>query len=138
LAGSVDSLPADARTRLDRFSHALERVNVDDLPLYAVRPRQPGHERAVETAAVTARELGLDGAIEAARSAVVGYVERQYAAGSLRFSYGFEAGPSQGPADERVRVMRSLSDAISALVLWDRLDPEDQAELLGAWTNLEA
>ena len=109
---------------------------MDDLPLYAVR-EQPGHDRAVDAAAAIARKLGLDGPIEAARSAVVGYVGRQYAAGSLRFGYGFEAGPSLGPTDDRVRVMRSLGDAISALVLWDRLDPEDLAELLGAWTNLE-
>jgi hypothetical protein len=34
--------------------------------------------------------------------------------------------------------MQSLADAVMAVVLDDALDPDDRAELLGAWDDLPA
>jgi len=41
-----------------------------------------------------------------------------------------------GPTDDRVRVARSLGEAVTAIVLEDHLDREDHAELLGLWDRL--
>jgi hypothetical protein len=117
----LDRLPAGARTRLDEFTEALERVRVDDLTLYAVRPREPDHRRAVE----------------AARSLVVDYVGRAYATAQFRTSwFGDNSAPGLGPTDDRVRVMRSIGDTVSALVAWDSIDESDRVELLGAWADV--
>ena len=133
----LDRLPAGARSRLDEFSKALERVHVDDLPLYAFRPREPDHRRAVEAAALAIREAGLDEPLEAARSLVVEYVGRAYATAQFRTSWiGVNSAPGLGPTDDRVRVMRSIGDAVSALVAWDSIDESDRAELLGAWAKV--
>jgi hypothetical protein len=136
LADPLERLSPAVRSRLERFSAALERIHIDDLPIYAVRPGQPEHRRAVEAAAILATDARLAEAIAAARAAVIEYVARQYAASSIRFNYGGEVVPSLGPTDDRVRVMRSLGDAVSALVLWERLDEADRAELLGPWARL--
>jgi hypothetical protein len=132
----LDQLPTEARRRLEAFSTSLERVHIDDLPLYAVRNRQPGHRRAVEAAALRAREVGLEGAIDGARGVLTEYLGRQYSAGAVRLGYLFEGSPGLGTTDDRVRVLRSLSDAVTALVLWDRLDDADRFELLGQWARL--
>ena len=133
----LERLPAEARTRLDEFTKALERVRVDDLPLYAVRPREPDHRRAVEAASIAIREAGLDEPLEAARSLVVDYVGRAYATAQFRTSWvGDNSAPGLGPTDDRVRVMRSIGDAVSALVAWDSIDESDRAELLGAWADV--
>jgi hypothetical protein len=137
VADALERLPQGARSRLERFSQGLERVHVDDLPLYAVRQRQPDHRRAVETAALVAHESHLEESIDAARGALVDYISRQYAGAQLRVSYvGVNAAGGLGPTDDRVRVMRSLGDAAAAIVLWDKLDEADRAELLGQWARL--
>lgn len=111
---------------------------MDDLPLYAVRPRQPEHRQAVETAAVVAREQGLDEAVDAAREVIVGYVSRQYAAAQFRTAYvGMNSAPGLGPTDDRVRVARSLGDVVTALVLGDAIDETTRAELVGPWDRIE-
>jgi hypothetical protein len=137
VADALDALPADARSRLEQFTRALERIHVDDLPLYAVRPRQPDHRRAVETAALATREARLDEPLAAARVAVMEYLARTYATAQFRTSViGLNTAPGLGPTDDRVRVMRSLGDVVTALVAWDTLDESDRSELLGAWAKL--
>ena len=130
-------LPADARSRLERFAAALERIHVDDLTLYAIRRRQPDHRRAVERALVAASESGLTEAIQAASAAVTSYVTRTYGNAQFRTAYvGLNTAPGLGPTDDRVRVMQSLNDAVMAIVLDDLVDAADQAELLGGWATL--
>jgi hypothetical protein len=134
---SLDGLSPDARRRLETFAAALERLQVDDLPLYAVKPREPDHQRALEAAAQASQAAGLDEAIEAARDAIADYVARAYGNAQYRTGYiAMNSAPGLGPTDDRVRVMRSLGDAVTALVLGDALDEADRAELLGAWANV--
>ncbi len=136
-ADPLDRLPQDARARLDGFAKALERVHVDDLPLYTNRWRQPAHRRALEAAALVARTDGLDESVEAARRALVDGILREYAVAQYRVSWiGMNTPPGLGPTDDRVRVLQSLGEAVMAIVLWERLDAADQAELLGLWARL--
>ena len=136
-AAALDRLPADARTRLRRFSHELERLNVEDLPLYVARVRQPRHRRAVESAALIAIETGLDATVDAARRVVIEQIIREFAGNQFQvWIGGVKMAPNLGPVDERVRIARSLGDAVTALVLGDRLAAADSAELLGLWDRL--
>jgi hypothetical protein len=133
----LETLPPAARARLEQFSRALERLDVDDLPLYAIRERQPAHRRSVEAAALAASESGLTDAIDAARAAVTDYVTRAYGSAQYRAGViGLNSAPGLGTTDERVRVLRSIGDAVTAIVLGDRLEERDHAELMGAWDRL--
>ena len=49
---------------------------------------------------------------------------------------GVSMAPNLGSVDERVRIASSLADAVTAMVLGDRLDAADSAELLGLWPRL--
>ena len=136
-ADALDRLPADARQRLEAFSRALERVHVDDLPLHVARRRQPRHRRAVEGAALRARETGLQAAVDAARRTIRDYVIRAYANAGYRAGYGtYATGLSVADPEERLRILRSLDEAVAALVLGDRLDADTRGELLGLWDRL--
>ena len=133
----LERLPADARARLDSFAKTLDRVHVDDLPLYVARERQPRHRRAVETAELVAIESGLADVVAAARTALIEAVMREFGERQFRvWIGGVNMAPNLGPVDERLRIARSLSDAGTALVLGDRLDAADHAELLGLWARL--
>jgi hypothetical protein len=144
VTGAEDSTDAlarlapDARQRLEAFSRALERVNVEDMPLYVARARQPRHRRAVETAELVAIESGLAEVVDAARNALIEAVFREFGAREFRVWVGGEAmAPNLGPVDERLRIAGSLGEAVTALVLGDRLDAADSAELLGLWSRLD-
>lgn len=136
VADPLARLPTDARSRLEAFSAGLERVGIDELPLYAVRMRQPEHRRALEQAALAARDAGLEAAVEAARAVVTEYIARQHAWAGLRSGYPIEIRGPSGRVEDWVRVMRSVGDAVVALVLWDRLTDWDRVELLGEWATL--
>jgi hypothetical protein len=130
-------LAPEARERLGAFSRALDRINVEDMPLYVARARQPRHRRAVETAELVAIESGLVDVVDAARHALIEAVFREFGARQFRVWVGGEAmAPNLGPVDERLRIAASLGEAVTALVLGDRLDAADSAELLGLWPRL--
>ena len=132
---ALERLPDDARARLDGFARALERVHVDDLPGHVAWPREPGHRQAVERAAVVARAAGLEDVVDAARRALSEAILREYAGAQIRVSvFGLNSPASTG--EDSVRVLRSLGDAVTAIVLGDRLDAADQGELLGLWDRL--
>ena len=134
---ALERLPADARRRLAGFAEALERVPVDDLPLYVARVPQPRHRRAVEAAELVATELGLAEPIVAARTAMLEGLFRLLANAEFRvWIGGVQMAPNLGPVDERVRIAESLSEAVTAIALGDRLDPAVRGELLGLWDRL--
>jgi hypothetical protein len=136
-ADALAQLAPDARERLDEFAKAIDRVDVEDLPLYVARARQPSHRRAVETAELIAIESGLGDAVDAARHALIEAVFREFGARQFRVWLGGTAmAPNLGPVDERLRIASSLGEAVTALVLGDRLDAADTAELLGLWSRL--
>jgi len=134
---ALAALPAETRARLDAFARALEHVRIDDLPLYVTRIDGEEHEAAVRTAEGVAIEADLGDAVGAARRAIADSVMQEYAQSQYRASIiGLNTSPSMGPSDDRVRVARSLGDAVAAIVLWSHLDEATQAELLGLWDRL--
>jgi hypothetical protein len=63
-------------------------------------------------------------------------VLRAYADASLRVSYAGLNPVGGAPVEDRVRVAESIAEAVTALVLWDRLDADTRGELLGLWDRL--
>jgi hypothetical protein len=134
---AVNRLPDGTRRRLQGFAGRLERIQLEELPMYVVRPIEPGHGEAIERAETAAEERGLGGAVGEARTAMIEFVERRFTDAQYRPTIGgLNWGIGLGPTEDRVRVARSLGDAVGAVVLWDALDDPDRAELLGPWANL--
>jgi hypothetical protein len=134
---ALDRLEPETRAQLEAFAEAVDRIHVDDLPLHARRVREPRHRRAVETAELVAIESGLSEPVEAARRAMVEAVIRTFGVRQFRVWIGGEnMAPNMGPVDERVRIAASLADAVTAIVLGDRLEPDVRHELLGLWDRL--
>ena len=134
---ALDRLEPEARARLDAFAQALDRAHVDDLTLHVARVRQPRHRRAVETAELVAIESGLQDVVEAARRVVIEAVIRAMGERQFRVCVGGVAmAPNVSSVDERVRIASSIGDAVTALVLGERLDAAVAAELLGLWPRL--
>ena len=135
---ALAALPADARARLDVFTEALKRVDVGEMSLYAIPGDEGEIERAREAARTVARERGLEAALEAARQNVLAFVAEDYRGTTAGLGYIGGTSPTVGfgAGDDRLRVMQSLADAVMAVVLDDSLDPDDRAELLGAWDEI--
>ena len=138
--GPLAALPADARERFDAFTTALQRINVGDMSLYAIPGDEAEMEQAREAARAVARKRGLEPALDAARQEVLAFVSEDYRETSAGLGYLGGTSPTVGfgAGDDRLRVMQSLADAVMAVVLDDALDPDDRAELLGAWDDLPA
>jgi hypothetical protein len=138
--GPLNALPADARERFDAFKAALERIDVGAMSLYAIPGDEAEMERAREAARAVARERGLEPALDAARQEVLAFVSEDYRETSAGLGYLGGTSPTVGfgAGDDRLRVMQSLADAVMAVVLDEALDPDDRAELLGAWDDLPA
>jgi hypothetical protein len=133
---ALDRLPSDARSRLRAFAAALERVPVDELGLYADRTWDDAHVAAADRARAVAEDARLTEPIEAAQRALVDGILQSFDTSRLRVSIiGTGVSPSVGTAD-RKRILDSLADAVTSLVLGDRLDPADAAELLGLWARV--
>jgi hypothetical protein len=134
----VAELPRTATAALDRFASRLERLRIEDLPLYATRPIDRAAERiAQDEADRLARETNRTAAIDRATASAVDWVSRLY---SRQQNYpewvGATWGRATGTADDRVEVARSLSRAITAIALDDVLDETTRDDLLGAWAAL--
>jgi hypothetical protein len=130
------ALPTDARKRLDELARAIERVPLQELPLYADRRFDDEHIRAVQEAERIADEAGLSERIRAAQQALREAVIQLYGSAQLRGTImGMNIAPPPGTDEDRIRMLESLGDAVSATVLGDRLDPDDHAELLGLWAR---
>jgi hypothetical protein len=131
------SLPGDARKALDQLAQAIERVPLEDLQLYADRRFDDEHIRAVEEAKRVADEAGLTDGIRAAQRALTEGVVQMYGSVQMRGTIlGTNIAPPPGTNEDRIRMLESLGDAVTATVLGDRLDPDDHAEMLGLWARL--
>ena len=131
------ALPTDARKRLDELARAIERVPLQDLPLYADRRFDDEHIRAVQEAERIADEAGLSERIRAAQQALREAVIQLYGSAQLRGTImGTNIAPPSGTDEDRIRMLESLGDAVMAAILDDRLDPDDHAELLGLWARI--
>ena len=131
-------LPADAERGLTRFTQRLERLDIDQLRIYALRPPdRMSHQRAMERAEVLAFKSGRDKVLEAARATVQEWLIRVFNEHQYKPTmFGLNWGRSLGTADDRAEIARTLREAVTALIVWDLAADRDRAELLGAWGGL--
>ena len=131
-------LPADVGRRLARFLDRVERLRIEDLPIFAAVPLDSmAHARAIDHARTVASERSRNDLLTEIRRQSNEWVARLF---SRQQYYPEWIGPSMGRSvgnvDDRVKLGRSLADAITGLMLWDVLDEPDLDELIGPWATL--
>jgi hypothetical protein len=139
VAASIDALAAlrpDERARLDRFAWAFERVDASRYPAFTEVAPGPEVAAAQEHALEV---LGRGARRTAVRAAVDAFVDAAAQAYSRRMSLTdtfllFQASPESGT--DRARFLATVERAVVGLILWDELDADDLAALLGPWSAL--
>ena len=122
---------------VDRFWARLERLRAEDmLPLAAQPLDRHAHAAAVERADEIATRAGLADAIAGARRDVDDWVIRLFNRSTVQPGW-YEANWGRpGTTADRANLAASLGEVVTALILGDRLAPDDREELLGAWVDL--
>jgi hypothetical protein len=136
---AVDSgdpnLPPDVRRRLEQFLQRVDRLRVEDLPMFAAQPLDKAeHDESVNAATRAAFDAGRRIVLDEARRELTAWLNRLY---SRQQAYPEWAGPSMsrsvGTAGDRAAIHSSLMDVMTALVLWDVLDEVYRDHLVGPW-----
>ena len=126
--------PAE-RARLDAFARAFDRVAAEQYPSFTEVAPGPevtlAQEHAVELLASDARR-------RAVRASVDAFVDAGSQAYSRRTSMTdvfllFQSLPDR--AEDRVRFLATVERAVVGLVLWDELEADDRAALVGPWSS---
>ena len=122
---------------LQAFLERVERLRVEELLVRAARPiDEAAHATAREAAADAARFAGLDNAVRDARRTIDEWVIGLFNRSTAQPGW-FEANWGRpGTTEDRANLAHSLGEAVTAILLADRLDPADRDELLGAWADL--
>jgi hypothetical protein len=130
---ALAGLTSAERARLERFAAAFERIDASSYPIFT---------ETVETDAVLeaqARALDLVGKgrrRDAIRAAVDAFVDEGTRAYARRMSLTdtfllFQSLPDR--AEDRVRFLATVERAVVGLILWDELNDDDRAALIGPW-----
>ena len=131
-------LPADVGRRLAGFLDRIERLRIEDLPIFAAVPLDAAaHARAVDAARTAAAERRREDLLTEIRRQSNEWVARLFSRQQYYPEwYGPSMGRSVGNVDDRVKLARSLADAVTGLMVWDVLDEADLDELIGPWVTL--
>jgi hypothetical protein len=126
--------PAE-RARLERFAAAFERIDASQYPSFTEIAPPTGVGAAQERASEL---LGGGSRRQAVRAAVEAFVDAGTQAYSRRMSLTdtfllFQSLPDR--AEDRVRFLATVERAVVGLILWDELDPDERAALLGPWSG---
>jgi len=124
--------PAEQR-RLEGFALAFERLDASSYPLFS--------EQVVSDTVFTAQEhalelIGKGSRKSAVRAAIDAFVDAGTRAYSGRMSLTdtfllYQSLPDR--AEDRVKFLTTVERAVVGLILWDELDGDDRAALLGPW-----
>ena len=131
---ALAALSAEERRRLEHFAQAFDRLDAGSYAMFAARP----DEAAVEAAQLEAiAHIASGRRREAVRAAVKAFVDEATVAYSRRFALPdtvllYQSLPDR--ADDRVRFLASVERAVVGLILWDELDDEILATLIGPWS----
>jgi hypothetical protein len=129
----LKGLRPEGRARLERFALAFERVDASSYPLFTEVNLSPEIETAQERALEV---IGSGSRRTAIRAAVDAFVDHATTAYSNRTTLTDTFLMNQSlpdRAEDRVRFLATVERAVVALILWDELDEDDQAALLGPW-----
>ena len=136
-AGPFDRLPSATRKRLETLSRNVDRIGLDQLPMYSARPIGHDHARAAENAKLVMVETARQAIVAEARRIAWDYIERRYAEAGYRAGIGITGWTASiTSGEDRARLATSFEEALTAIVLEDALDEADVDEMLGAWASL--
>lgn len=132
---ALAGLRPEERQRLEQFALAFERLDASSYPMFS--------EQVVsdEVFAAQNRALELLGSgprKSAVRAAIDAFVDAGARAYSERMSLTdtfllYQSLPDR--AEDRVKFLTTVERAVVGLILWDELDPDDRAALVGPWGN---
>ena len=131
---ALAGLRPEERKRLERFALAFERLDASSYPLFAEQIVADdvfaAQDRALEL-------LGSGARKSAVRAAIDAFVDAGSRAYSGRMSLTdtfllYQSLPDR--AEDRVKFLTTVERAVVGLILWDELDPDDRAALLGPWS----
>lgn len=131
---ALAGLKPGERGRLEQFARAFERLDASRYAMFAEIPDQA----AVDVAQGAALDrVGSGRRRDAVRAAVRAFVDEATLAYARRFSLPdtillFQSLPDR--AEDRVRFLASVERAVVGLILWDELDADELAALLGPWS----
>jgi hypothetical protein len=136
-ADPIDTLPREARLRLDRFAAAFQELGTDVYPAFAAASADADERH---DALVRVQELIGSGARRAGVLAALKQF-REYAVWAATNALsGYQAAlltrPNASSAEERVRFLASLELAVVAVLLWDEIQPDERESLLGPWIQM--
>lgn len=120
-----------ARRRVDALFVSFDRLTPDELGRIGIGAwDDDAHEELLEAVRTAAERTGRTALVTEARARARDAVLERYAAGAFHATWlGLNWGVSQGTVDDRVGIVRVLSDAAAAAVLADALDTEDYEAL---------
>jgi hypothetical protein len=133
LIDELQGLRPEERDRLERFALAFDRLDAGSYALFAEIPDQDAIGRA-QVAALD--RVGTGRRRAAVRAAVRAFTDEATVAYARRFSLPdtvllFQSLPDR--AEDRLRFLGSVERAVVGLLLWDELEPDDLAALIGPW-----
>ncbi len=140
MAGSrepMDSLPAAARDRLERFADAFQGLDSDLYSAFAAASHDP--DERLEALARVQELIGHGSRREGVLAALSEF--REYAVRSATEALGgyhsvLLTRTNQASPEERLRFLASLELAVVAVILWDEIEPDEREALLGPWEEM--
>jgi hypothetical protein len=133
---ALEQLRPVERQRLDRFARAFDRI---DASAYS-QLTDIGDAAAIRAAEQAALErIGTGARRDAVRAAVAAFVDAATVAYSRRTSLTDTFLLNQSlpdRAEDRARFAATVERAVVGLILWDELEPEHRAVLLGPWGSV--
>ena len=127
-------LRPEERKRLEQFALAFERLDASSYPMFSEQVVSDdvfaAQERALEL-------LGSGARKSAVRAAIDAFVDAGTRAYSERMSLTdtfllYQSLPDR--AEDRVKFLTTVERAVVGLILWDDLDADERAALLGPWS----
>jgi hypothetical protein len=133
----IDSLPREARERLDRFAAAFQLLDTDVYSAFSAASLDPDERRE---ALLRVQELIGRGPRRAGVLAALAQF-REYAVWSATNALGgyhsaLLTRSNSASAEERVRFLASLELAVVTVILWDEIEPDERESLLGPWSQM--
>jgi hypothetical protein len=131
---ALAGLRPEERRRLEHFALAFERLDASSYPMFS---EQVVSDDVFEAQARALELLGSGARKSAVRAAIDAFVDAGTRAYSERMSLTdtfllYQSLPDR--AEDRVKFLTTVERAVVGLILWDDLDADERAALLGPWS----
>ena len=133
----ADPFKPAVRQRLARFADAFERLDASGYALFATDAT--GDEAIAHAMAAADGAIGHDTRRAAAAEVIASFRDwaaRAYSSRLVQTDTVFLFQSLADRPEDRVRFAASLERGVMGLILWDELDPDDRAALLGPWATM--